>query len=190
LHLATVMPVKTRQITIEIRDVARRRLVTAIEVLSPANKRSPGRKEYLAKRRRLLLSRAHLMEIDLLRRGRRVPMRQPLPDDPYFVLLSRAEQRPVVDVWPIGLRTRLPVVPVPLLSGDPDIPLDLQAAFDTIYDSFRFDLAIDYSGGPKTPLPPDDAAWSDSLLAALASRRSQQTQAASESIGLGAGPAY
>jgi hypothetical protein len=159
LHLATVMPVRTRQITIEIREVARHRLVTAIEVLSPANKRSPGRKEYLAKRQRLLFSRAHLMEIDLLRRGRRVPMREPLPDDPYFILLSRVEKRPVTDIWPIGLRDRLPVVPVPLLPGDPDVPLDLQTAFDTIYDSFRFDLLLDYDAGPRVPLSAEDAAW-------------------------------
>ncbi len=164
LHLATVMPVKTRQITIQIREVARHRLVTAIEVLSPANKRSPGRKEYLAKRHRLLRSRAHLMEIDLLRRGRRVPMRQPLPDGPYFVLVSRVEQRPVIDVWPVGLRDRLPVVPVPLLPGDPDVHLDLQAAFDAVYVSFRFDLALDYSAPPKTPLRPEDAVWAASIL--------------------------
>lgn len=61
-------------VSIEIRDVARRQLVTAIEILSPTNKRGEGRLEYLAKRRRLLLSTAHLMEIDLLRQGQRVPI--------------------------------------------------------------------------------------------------------------------
>src|SRR5205823_2575020 len=66
-------------VTIEIRDAANRQLVTAIEVLSPTNKRGDGRSEYLAKRQRLLLSTAHLMEIDLLHQGQRVPMQQPLP---------------------------------------------------------------------------------------------------------------
>src|SRR5207237_2291550 len=81
-------------VTVEIRDAANRQLVTAIEVLSPTNKRGEGRSEYLAKRQRLLLSTAHLMEIDLLRQGQRVPMQQPLPPAPYFILLSRTENRP------------------------------------------------------------------------------------------------
>ena len=66
-----------------------RQLVTAIEVLSPTNKRGEGRGEYLARRRRLFLSTAHLMEIDLLRGGKRVPMQKALPPAPYFVFLSR-----------------------------------------------------------------------------------------------------
>ena len=67
LHMATVMPEPVPQITVEIRDTANRRLVTAIEVLSPTNKRGQGREEYLAKRGRLLHSSAHLLEIDFLR---------------------------------------------------------------------------------------------------------------------------
>lgn len=73
-ELATVIPTSIPHVTIEIRDTAHHQLVTAIEVLSPTNKRGDGYKEYLAKRRRILLSSAHLMEIDLLRRGQRVPM--------------------------------------------------------------------------------------------------------------------
>src|SRR5262245_49575774 len=39
LHLATVMPERVPNVSVEIRDSAQRRLVTAIEVLSPVNKR-------------------------------------------------------------------------------------------------------------------------------------------------------
>ena len=67
-------------VSVEIRDTSQRRLVTAIEILSPTNKRGAGHQEYLAKRQRLLLSTVHLLEIDLLRMGERVPMKQPLPD--------------------------------------------------------------------------------------------------------------
>jgi hypothetical protein len=91
-------------------------------------------------------------------------MRRPLPEQPYFVLLSRVEQRPVLDVWPIGLREKLPRIPVPLLAGDADVWLDLQEAFDVMYDSFRFDLALDYSRPPRTPLPPEDTEWAEQLL--------------------------
>src|SRR4051812_16586526 len=64
-----VTPDGTRHLTIEIRDAAERQLVTAIEVLSPTNKHGEGREEYRIKRQRILLSPAHLMEIDLLRTG-------------------------------------------------------------------------------------------------------------------------
>jgi hypothetical protein len=164
LQLETVVPVPVPHRAVEIRDTARRQLVTAIEVLSPTNKRGRGRREYLAKRRRLLLSSAHLLEIDLLRDGRRVPMRQPLPAVPYCVVLSRAERRPLSDVWPIGLRERLPTVPVPLLPGDADVPLDLQAALATIYDAVGFDLVVDYAQPPDVPLAGDDAAWAAGLI--------------------------
>jgi hypothetical protein len=153
-------------VTVEIRDSANRQLVTAIEMLSPSNKQGTSRDEYLAKRRRLLLSTAHLMEIDLLRQGQRVPMQQPLPSASYFVLVSRAEDRPLTEVWPITLHDRLPMVPVPLLPEDPDVPLDLQQAFTTIYDALSYDLAVDYTQPPEVPLSAEEAAWVDERLRA------------------------
>ncbi len=164
LRLPTVMPLRVPHVTVRIVDVAERQLVTAIEVLSPTNKRNPGRREYLRKRRRRLLSDVHLIEIDLLREGRRVPMRKPLPDYPYYVLLGRAESRPVIDVWPLGYRDPLPIVPVPLLPGDADVALDLQAAWRSIYEAFGYELLTDYSRPPKVPMPPEDAAWAAELL--------------------------
>jgi hypothetical protein len=164
LRLATVVPEAVPHVTVEIRDVAERRLVTAVEVLSPTNKRGEGREEYLLRRRRLLLSTAHLMEIDLLREGRRVPMREPLPPHPYFVFLSRAESRPVTDIWPIALADRLPTVPVPLLPGDDDVRLDLQAALATIYDLLGYDLALDYGGPPEVPLSSEASSWAEARL--------------------------
>src|SRR5262249_45964747 len=62
-------------------------LVTCIEVLSPANKRSTeGRDLYLRKRNSLLLGSANLVEIDLLRGGKRLPMVEKWPADPYYLL--------------------------------------------------------------------------------------------------------
>lgn len=164
LRVATVVPTPVPHVTVEIRDTANRRLVTAIEVLSLTNKRGDGREEYLAKRRRILMSTAHLIEIDLLRRGQRVPMMEPLPASPYFVFVSRAENRPVTDVWPIQISERLPAVPVPLLSGDPDVTLDLQLALHTIYDLVGYDLAVDYGRSPEGPLRPREAEWVETRL--------------------------
>jgi hypothetical protein len=165
----SVMPTPIPHVTVEIRDVVGRELVTAIEVLSPTNKRGKGRSEYISKRRRLLLSSAHLIEIDLLRQGKRLPMQQPLPPASYYVLVSRAEARPFMDVWPIPLNARLPVVPVPLSAGDSDVPLDLQLALTTVYDLCGYDMAVNYTLPPEIPLPPLEAAWAEERLR-LASR--------------------
>lgn len=166
LQLATIIPAAVPHFAVEIRDRRERRLVTAIEVLSPTNKRGVGRAQYLAKRQRLLHSSAHLLEIDLLRHGRRVPMREPLPAVPYFVLLSRVEHRPITDVWAVSLRGPLPTVQVPLLPGDADAPLDLQAALTTIYDACGYELSCDYTQPPSVPLAPADATWADDMLRA------------------------
>jgi hypothetical protein len=159
LQLATVMPTRVPLVTIEIRDVVNRELVTAIEVLSPTNKRGEGYQEYMEKRWRLLYSATHLIEIDLLRTGRRVPMQQPLPPAPYFIFLSRAERRPIVEVWPIQLNMPLPVVPVPLSVDDPDVALDLQSALNTVYDALNYDLSVDYTHPPEVPIKDETITW-------------------------------
>src|SRR5207253_7651908 len=74
LRMATLMRTPVPHITVEIRDVANRQLVTVIEVLFPTNKRGEGYDEYVDKRDRILRSSVHLIEIDLLRKGLRVPM--------------------------------------------------------------------------------------------------------------------
>src|SRR5262249_59968487 len=63
------MDVPTRLVSVYIRQRETARLVAVIEVLSPVNKRrGKGRGEDLAKRRTLLTSPVHVIEIDLLRR--------------------------------------------------------------------------------------------------------------------------
>jgi len=134
IELDTVVAQPYPHLSIDIRDAKNRRLVTAIEFMSPANKRGQGRRKYLRKRERLLHSSAHLMEIDLLRAGRRVPMVQALPRAAYYVFLSRADRRPKTQIWSIQAGERLPVVAVPLQQGDDDVPLDLQVAYANAYD--------------------------------------------------------
>jgi hypothetical protein len=164
LVMATIMGEKAPHYWVEIRDAKRRTLVTAIELLSPFNKHGQGRLEYLQKRDALLASPAHLIEIDLLRKGRRLPMRRKLPDAEYFVFLSRAGQRPITGIWPVRLQDPLPAVPVPLLKGDPDAVLDLQKALQNIYDTLRYDLEIDYRRPPDVPFTKSQAARASGYL--------------------------
>lgn len=148
-------------VSVEIRDCANRQLVTVIEVLSSSDMKGEDRR----RRRRILLSSAHLIEIDLLREGKRMPVLEPLPAAPYFVFLSRAEDRPKTATWPITLDQPLPTVPVPLSPGGADVSLDLQTAFTNIYDLLNYRLAVDYSQGPEVPLEPRDEQLVKKILA-------------------------
>ena len=134
-----------RETYIEILHRPDRKLITTLELLSPSNKNQPGRTEYLAKRNALLYQPVHLVELDLLCGGKRVPMNQPLPlgDNYYFV--SRFEQRPDCQVYTWILPDRLPTLPVPLRVPDSDLLIDLQAVFNTTYERGRFARRIDYS---------------------------------------------
>lgn len=167
------MEVPLRLFTVEIRETGTLRLVTAIEILSPINKQ-PGQEahdEYLSKRRELLRSEAHLLEIDLLRAGRRPPLERPVPPASYYVVLSRVQRRPRVEVWPIQLREKLPTVPVPLLEPDPDVPLDLAAMVAAVYERGAYTRLIDYSQLPPPPsLSRREATWLNKQLRAQKTR--------------------
>ncbi len=164
LILPASFPEPIPHVSIEIRDVRERRLVTCIDVLSPTNKRGPGREEYASKRFQILSANAHLVEIDLLRVGSRFPTGRPLPAVPYFVFISHAERRKEVEVWPIALEQPLPAVPIPLLPGDSPVPLDLQQALAVVYDIIGYDELIDYAHAPAGPLTPAEAVWVEERL--------------------------
>jgi hypothetical protein len=127
-------------------------LVTCIEVLSPSNKRprTEGWREYERKRQALLLGQANFIEIDLLRGGTKPTMLTSWPDSPYTLLVSRASEAPYCRVWLAHFQWRLPPIPVPLHSPDPDLTLDLQPLLDGIYTLGRYDERIDYAR-PLTP---------------------------------------
>ncbi len=164
LILPASLPEPIPHVSVQIRDVAERRLVTCIEVLSPTNKRGPGREEYAAKRFEILSGTAHLVEIDLLRVGTRFPTGEPLPAVPYFVFVSPSGRRHEVGVWPVPLEQPLPTVPIPLLPEDAPVPLDLQQALTVVYDIIGYDELLDYSQQPPGPLSPAEATWVEDQL--------------------------
>jgi hypothetical protein len=147
-----------RESFLEIHDRRDRRVVTVLELLSPANKTpGPDHDAYVGKRRSLLASRVHFVEIDLRRGGVR-PQPPELPACDYYLLVSRYHERPRVGVWPIGLRDRLPVLPIPRTPPDPDVALDLQALLNAVYDAAGYGKYI-YAERPQPPLLPADAEW-------------------------------
>jgi Protein of unknown function (DUF4058) len=150
---------------LEIRDRRSRELISVVEVLSPSNKQSGStRDQYLAKRQELLDSRVNLVEIDLLRGGKAMPLDdRPGSDYAYSVLVSRVDERPKAGFWPIGLRDKLPTIPIPLRGSDRDARLDLQEVLNHVYDASGYEDYI-YSGSPDPPLEGKDLAWAEGLV--------------------------
>ncbi len=110
-----------------------RRLVTAIEVLSPINKQSGEkvRDLYLRKQSELLESQCHLVEIDLLRGGTHttaVPedrLRRSVPGFAYHVCSHHFDHLEDFLIYPIQLTDSLPTISIPLLPGDGELPESL-----------------------------------------------------------------
>lgn len=160
------MPEEVRESYLEVRRRDTRAIVTVIEVLSPTNKRpgSTGREEYLAKRRAVLASRTHLVELDLLRGGERMPTTEPLPPADYYLTVSRATRRPLAGVWAFTIRDPVPVVPVPLSGDEAAAQLGLQTIFTSVYEAARYSSSLDYRHGTLPPLSEDDAAWAQAVI--------------------------
>lgn len=157
---------EVRQTFLRIVRRARQEVVTIIELLSHANKRpgSEGRGSYLAKRQEILRSGAHLVEIDLLREGTRLPFKTPLPPADYCAVVHRVATRPKAEVYCMRLRDSLPGIPVPLSDGDPDAMLDLRRAVEITYERRRYDHEIEYAGETVPPLEGADREWAAALL--------------------------
>ncbi len=154
-----VISEEVRATHIEIRRRQDRALVTVLELLSPANKEEPGRGEYLGKRNGLLRQHVHLVELDLLLDGQRLPLQHTLPPADYYYLLARADRRPDCHVYSLSMRDRLPTLPVPLRAPDADLQIDLAAVFTIAYQRGRYDRDIDYRAEPAVPLTQDQREW-------------------------------
>ncbi|MGH7128096.1 MAG: DUF4058 family protein, partial [Planctomycetaceae bacterium] len=168
LIATTLLDEEIHEAYLTILDREDRSVVTVIEVLSPTNKHSgsAGQRSYRDKRREIMTSSSHLMEIDLLRAGVRMAVRETLPPYDYLIHVSRVEERPKGRLWPVPLADPLPTVAVPLRSGDEDVPLNLQQILDSVYDRAAYQMEIDYHRGPTPPLSPSLSEWVDHHLKA------------------------
>jgi hypothetical protein len=162
----------TEEPYLEILSSKGRRLVTAVEVISLANKRAgeKGRKTYQEKQREYMLSGVNLVEIDLLRRGPHVTatplaeLRKVLGEFDYHASVVVAGRRVSHQAVGIRLADRVPAFAIPL---DPDVPsvtIDLQPLFDRAYESGKYAAFADYRKPPDPPLSPEQQAWASGIL--------------------------
>jgi hypothetical protein len=154
---------------IEIRTRTDNRLVTLLEVVSPANKTTQaGRQAYLDKRREAVVQRAGIVEIDLVLQGKPTLTysRDGLPEYDYAVSVTKATAPDRYEIYTATIQKRLPKFKLPLAPDDKDTLLDLQAAFIRAYDLGGFATLIDYKGTPPADVPLSDAykTWIVDLL--------------------------
>jgi hypothetical protein len=150
-----------------IKELPGRKLVTAIEILSPSNKKAAEpRLEYRKKRSNLIRALVNLVEIDLLRAGDPMPLLNPAPPSDYRILICRPRRRMGTDLYPFSWRTPIPRIPIPLLPADTEPILDLNTILHALMDRARYDLVVNYAQPPDPPLRSEDAAWAATIIAA------------------------
>jgi hypothetical protein len=149
---------------LEVREVKTGKAITAIEILSPKNKRTgEGKEAYLRKRRRILQTQTHLIEIDLLRTNSTF-LYHHTPVSDYHILISRSQDRPSADLYNFSVRDRIPDIPIPLRPNEVEPILDLQTILQQIYQRGRYDMAIDYAQQPEPTLNEVDLIWAKELV--------------------------
>jgi len=136
-----------------------RDLVTTIDLLSPANKTRGGLSEHEEKRVELIHAGVNVVELKLLIGGERPALQSNWPAGEYYALVVRGGRKPQAGVIAWSLRSPLPTVPIPLRPPDPDVLLDLAAAFQLAYERGRYPRRLNYIGPPAAPLIDEDRAW-------------------------------
>jgi hypothetical protein len=149
------------------------KLVALIELLSPTNKaRGPGHKSYRAKQKETRARDCHIVEIDLLRRGRHVmsiPKWRAESQKPYdyLVCVNRWPRRHRFGLYPRRLRERLPRINLPLADPDSDVTLDLQTVLEQVYCNGRYMRRVRYDEPCVPSLPAEDQQWANERWAAF-----------------------
>jgi hypothetical protein len=144
-------------------------VITAIELLSPTNKRpGDGMNQFKKKQVQYRTGQVNRVEIDLLRHGTRIfdfPA-QSLDRTqlkPYYIAVYWGDRANVAGIHAIDLRDPLPVIGIPLRPGEPEVPVALQPLLDRVYRNGRF--PIDYRVPLDPPLTGEDAVWAAELIA-------------------------
>jgi hypothetical protein len=173
-HLVVAVDEPLKVSFLEIRGVNDDRLVTLVELLSPSNKiPGPDREAFERKQKEVLESGTNWVEIDLLRKGRRIGCHPRVElhcqsrGYDYVVVVSRSTRRSPLDLEVYGFTVRdpLPVVALPLVAPDPDVAFDLAQVFRRAFETGPYRKVVRYDLSPEPALPDADLAWARRLLA-------------------------
>jgi len=85
--------------------------------------------------------------------------------------VSRWPERNRFRLYPRRLRGRLPRIKVPLAEPDPDVTLDVQAAFEEAYLQGRYMRRVRYHEPCEPQLDADDQHWANECWAAYRAAR-------------------
>lgn len=167
LELAYGWEFEVKESYLQVIDRELHRVVTVVEILSPANKvkGSVAYKEYEQKKRDVLAAGTNLVEIDLLREGMPLASRPDIPPHEYMaqVWRFRGDKAPRRTVWPMSLREPLKTIPVPVRPEDADAVLNLQQMLNIAYERAGYELRVDYSKDSFPPLRPELSQWARDL---------------------------
>ena len=159
-HVTVPVAETVKQGYLEVREVLTGQVITAVEILSPVNKRmGKGRQQYEDKRNYILNAQTHLVEIDLLREGKPMMFLGQVPESDYRILVSRGDCRPQADLYAFDLQDPIPTFPLPLKEPSENVLVDLATLLQDIYEQGSFDLAIDYGQPPTPPLSSKNNDW-------------------------------
>ena len=163
-----------REPYLEIRQRTDHRLVSLIEIVSPANKTSTvGRQQYLDSCTEAQKHKANVIEVDLVLEGQRLHdfSRESLPAWDYSVVVTRAARPEQYELYTATLDKRLPRFRLPLAADDRDNVIDLQAILHRVYDVGDFASRVDYTTNPITHLTADQQSWIDLRLREQGARK-------------------
>ncbi len=171
----TIIPLPSEKPTqrhIEIVDLnSGNRVVTAIELLSPANKQEEaGRSQYRRKQREYIEAGVNLVEIDFIRTGSFIVAAPEgrIPWDmrtPYIICIRRAYRPEHAEIIAVALEQPVPNFRIPLRHTDADAVLRLQPLLDNCYRRGRY-ASINYSQPSRPKLDDKSAAWALELIRA------------------------
>ena len=129
------------------------KVVTVVEVLSPTNKiPGDGRVSYQHKREEIFASGVSLVEIDLLRGGRPMPLQTVAPPSHYRILISRGWERPDAILFPFSVQQTIPKFTLPLSPEDDEPESDLGPIINAMHRTARYGQVTRYADPPPGPM--------------------------------------
>lgn len=150
---------------LEIREPISGDVITALEVLSPLNKRpGAGREKYLRKRSEIFATYTHLVEIDLLRAWPPMPLASTSPTSHYRILVRRGEEGSQARLYAFNLPDPIPRFLLPLQAGDAEPVIDLGQLLQQIYREASYRQRLNYAVSPVPALNAAEKQWAHQIL--------------------------